>query len=209
MAKQINSPIMDRLKEDQNLEVGRRLREVRMGKGFSIRSLAEYSKLNVNTLSLIENGHTSPSVSTLQIVAQALQVPITTFFEANEENPKVIHQLEGSRPQTSFKHGLMENLGSNMTQFGAEPLIITLAPNADSGKTPIVHTGSEFVYCLEGHITYQIDNQAYLLKHGDSLMFEAHLPHRWWNEDATPSRMLLVLCPRDERDQPTERHFGS
>lgn len=207
MARQSNSPILESLKESQNIEVGRRLRKVRMGKGLSIRSLAEQSRLNVNTLSLIENGHTSPSVSTLQVLAQTLQIPITTFFETNDDN-KVIHQRARQRPHAKFAHGWMENLGSGSTRFGAEPLIITLDPNADSGKTPIVHTGSEFVYCLEGNITYHVDNEAYALQPGDSLMFEAHLPHRWRNEDGTPSRMLLVLCLMDERDQPTERHFG-
>lgn len=207
MARQNNSPILESLKESQNIEVGRRLREVRMGKGLSIRSLAEQSRLNVNTLSLIENGHTSPSVSTLQVLAQTLQIPITTFFETNSEN-KVIHQRAGQRLQARFAHGRMENLGAGSTRFGAEPLIITLNPNADSGKTPIVHTGSEFVYCLEGNITYHVDKEAYALRPGDSLLFEAHLPHRWRNEDEGPSRMLLVLCPRDDRDQPAGRHFG-
>jgi transcriptional regulator with XRE-family HTH domain len=208
MAKQTNSPITESLSESQNIEVGRRLREVRMGKGFSIRSLAEQSGLNVNTLSLIENGHTSPSVSTLQTIAQTLQIPVTTFFETNNNNKRVVHQRSGKRPHANFTHGEMEDLGSGMKRFGAEPLIITLNPKADSGKTPIVHTGTEFVYCLEGCITYHVDDQPYLLEQGDSLMFEAHLPHRWRNEDATPSRMLLVLCPLDDRDQPTERHFG-
>jgi transcriptional regulator with XRE-family HTH domain len=206
--KNNHAPILEALNDGTNIEVGRRLREVRMGKGYSIRLLAEQSSLNVNTLSLIENGHTSPSVSTLQILAQTLQVPITTFFETNNKNKKVVHQHAGQRPHASFTHGEMEDLGSGMARFGAEPLIITLNPKADSGKTPIVHTGSEFVYCLDGHITYQVDDQSYSLEQGDSLMFEAHLPHHWRNEDATPSRMLLVLCPLDDRDQPTERHFG-
>lgn len=207
MAKQ-HSPILDTLRDGQAFEVGRRLREIRMGRGYSIRSLAEQSKLNVNTLSLIENGHTSPSVSTLQTIAQTLQVPITTFFESQDGNKKVVHQRAGERPVASFAHGKMENLGWGTPQFGAEPLIITLDPHADSGRTPIVHTGSEFVYCLEGHVTYQVDDHAYPLEQGDSLMFEAHLPHRWRNEASTPSRMLLVLCPLDDRDQPAERHFG-
>ncbi len=207
MAKQ-HSPILETLREGEIIEVGRRLREVRMRRGLSIRLLAEQSKLNVNTLSLIENGHTSPSVSTLQAIAQTLQVPITTFFESSNVNAKVIHQRAGKRSYASFTHGKLEHLGSGIPQFGAEPLIITLDPEADSGKTPIVHTGSEFVYCLEGRITYQVDEHIYPLEQDDSLMFEAHLPHRWRNEDTTPSRMLLVLCPLDERDQPAERHFG-
>jgi quercetin dioxygenase-like cupin family protein len=96
-----------------------------------------------------------------------------------------------------------------MPRFGAEPLIVTLEPGADSGRTPIVHTGREFVYCLEGHIAYTVESDTYPLQPGDSLLFEAYLPHRWRNLDLTPSRMLLVLCPLDERDQPTERHFSA
>ncbi|MFZ5883259.1 MAG: helix-turn-helix domain-containing protein [Chloroflexota bacterium] len=208
MARLSKSPIVEILKESQPVEVGRRLRAVRMSRGLSIRALAEQSNLNVNTLSLIENGRTSPSVSTLQVIAQTLQVPITTFFEEDSTSQSVIHRRAGESSHVKFSHGTIENLGSNVPRFGAEPLIITLDPLAGSGKVPIVHTGSEFVYCLEGNITYQVDEKSYLLKPGDSLIFEAHLPHFWHNKDNSPSRMLLVLCPLDGRDQPAERHFG-
>ncbi|RPJ24040.1 MAG: cupin domain-containing protein [Chloroflexi bacterium] len=194
---------------ESNIDVGRRVRELRMGKGLSIRALAESSSLNVNTLSLIENGRTSPSVSTLQLIAQTLQVSISAFFETDHGNKKVVYQRTGNRPHALFTHGLVEDLGAGMIRFGAEPLIVTLKPKADSGRTPIVHTGREFVYCLEGHIIYHVDDQAYQLEPGDSLMFEAYLPHRWQNEGKAESRLLLVLCPMDERDQPAERHFGS
>jgi len=210
MAKQsiVNPLITEAINDGNEFDVGRRLREVRMGRGLSIRSLAEQCSLNVNTLSLIENGHTSPSVSTLQVIAQTLQIPISTFFEEDHGNNKVVYQRSGERPHATFTHGTMEDLGAGMTRFGAEPLIITLKPKADSGKTPIVHTGREFVYCLEGRITYHVEDRPYQLEQGDSLMFEAYLPHHWRNDDSSPSRMLLVLCPLDERDQPSERHFG-
>jgi transcriptional regulator with XRE-family HTH domain len=191
-----------------NIDVGHRLREIRLSRGFSIRALADASNLNVNTLSLIENGRTSPSVSTLQLIARTLQVPISTFFETDHGDQKVVYQRTGNRPRAVFTHGLVEDLGAGMVRFGAEPLIVTLKPKADSGRSPIVHTGREFVYCLEGRITYHVDEQAYRLEPGDSLMFEAYLPHRWQNEAESESRLLLVLCPMDERDQPSERHFG-
>jgi transcriptional regulator with XRE-family HTH domain len=189
------------------INVGHRLRELRGIRGLSIRVLAEQSGLNVNTLSLIENQRTSPSVSTLQQLAQTLQVPISAFFETNHGDKLVVHQKAGTRPRAAITHGSIEDLGAGMTRFGAEPFIVTLAPNADSGKTPIVHTGREFIYCLEGHIAYTVDTKTYNLEPGDSLLFEAYLPHRWKNLDTTLSRNLLVLCPLDERDHPTERHF--
>ena len=189
------------------ISVGQRLREIRVVRGLSMRVLAEKSGLNVNTLSLIENEHTSPSVSTLQQLAQSLQVPISEFFQTNHGSKQLVHQKDGKRPRVAFAHSTMEDLAAGMPRFGAEPMIVTLEPDADSGKKPIVHTGREFVYCLEGHIAYTVDNEKYLLEPGDSLIFEAYLPHHWKNADSTWSRVLLVLCPMDERDQPKERHF--
>ncbi len=204
--KTAGSPFVNAITSGE-INVGERLREIRTNLGLSIRALSEMSGLNVNTLSLIENGRTSPSVGTLQQLAQSLQIPVTEFFETDHGDRKVVHQKDGKRPRAAFAHGTMEDLGAGMPRFGAEPLIVSLQPNADSGKTPIVHTGREFVYCLEGHIAYTVDTETYLLEPGDSLLFEAYLPHRWKNADDKPSRALLVLCPLDERDQPTERHF--
>jgi transcriptional regulator with XRE-family HTH domain len=189
------------------INVGQRLHELRISRGLSLRALAEQSGLNVNTLSLIENQRSSPSVSTLQLLAQSLQVHISAFFDMDHGDQLVVHQKAGNRPRAAFTHGSIEDLGAGMPRFGAEPFIVTLAPNADSGKTPIVHTGREFIYCLEGHIAYSVDSETYLLEPGDSLLFEAYLPHHWKNMDVTPSCNLLLLCPLDERDRPTERHF--
>ena len=189
------------------IRVGDRLREIRLKLRLSLRALAKQSGLNVNTLSLIENGRTSPSVSTLQQLGQSLRVPISAFFEIDHGEKKVVFQKNGTRPHAAFAHGLMEDMGAGMPRFGAEPLIVTLNPNADSGKTPIVHTGREFVYCVEGKIAYSVDTETYVLEPGDSLLFEAYLPHHWKNLVTVPSRALLVLCPMDGRDSPTERHF--
>jgi transcriptional regulator with XRE-family HTH domain len=193
---------------NKNIDVGTRLRMLRTGAGLSIRALAEMSGLNVNTLSLIENGKTSPSVSTLQQLAQGLGVPVTEFFMMEQGDKTVVYQKNKGRPKALFEHGTMEDLGAGMSRFGAEPLIVTLEAKADSGVDPIVHTGREFVYCLDGRVEYLVDSEAYLLEPGDSLLFEAYLPHRWKNLAAKPSRVLLVLCPLDSRDQPVRRHFA-
>jgi transcriptional regulator with XRE-family HTH domain len=202
-----NSPFIVKL-DDGQISVGQRLREIRAVRGLSMRALAEMSGLNINTLSLIENQHTSPSVSTLQQLAQSLQVSITEFFQTNHGSKELVHQRHGQRARVSFEHSAMEDLSAGMPHFGAELLIVTLNPGADSGKNPIVHTGREFIYCIEGHVTYTVNNQKYFLDAGDSLVFEAYLPHQWKNSEPTPSRVLLILCPMDVRDSPTDRHFS-
>jgi transcriptional regulator with XRE-family HTH domain len=187
--------------------VGQRLRELRAEHDLSIRALAEQSGLAVNTLSLIENNKTSPSVSTLQQISAALKVPITAFFETVAPKNSVSYVKAGQRRIAAFSHGTLQDLGSGLTSRAVEPFLVTLEPNAGSGANPIVHTGHEFVYCLTGRIVYTIEERTFLLEPGDSLLFESHLPHRWQNADAGPSQALLVLYPADERDRPTERHF--
>jgi transcriptional regulator with XRE-family HTH domain len=189
------------------IDVGRRLRELRSERGLSIRALARQSGLNVNTLSMIENGKTSPSVSTLQQVAAALEIPINAFFEVKTPPQAIIYQKASERQFAVFSYGTLADLGAGFAHPDLEPFIVRLEPQTDSGDTPIVHTGLEFVFCLEGCLSYEVDGQVFSLVPGDSLIFEAHLPHRWRNAGDVPSRSLLMLSPSDERDRPDERHF--
>jgi mannose-6-phosphate isomerase-like protein (cupin superfamily) len=156
---------------------------------------------------MIENGKTSPSVATLQNVAFALGLPITAFFEDGNHKSKIAFQKAGQRRKAVFSHGTLEDLGEGLISRGAEPFLVVLDPHADSGKTPIVHTGREFLFCLEGRLIYVIEDLEFLMEPGDSLLFEAHLPHRWWNPGEIRTRALLVLCPADAQDRPTEQHF--
>ena len=192
---------------NNEVEVGRALRALRAKHGLSIRALAQKSGLAVNTLSLIENDKSSPSVATLQLLALALEVPITAFFETGSPKRRVAFTKASQRCGVAFAHGSLEDLGAGLPDRTVAPFVVTMKPNANSGAQPIVHTGHEFVFCLEGRMVYTIEDHTYLLEPGDSLLFESHLPHRWQNVEAVPARAILVLCPTDSRDQPTQRHF--
>jgi transcriptional regulator with XRE-family HTH domain/predicted Fe-Mo cluster-binding NifX family protein len=188
--------------------VGRRLRELRTRRGFSLRGLADRSGLNVNTLSLVENGKSSPSVSTLQQLALALEVPIVTFFESEPVQKRIVYTLANERPQADFGSAKMQNLGKDLAGSAVQPFAVTLKPGTGSGEHMIVHTGHEFVYCLSGSIHYRIEDIDYILNTGDSLLFEAHLSHCWENNGDEPAQILLILTPSDEREEPGGRHFS-
>lgn len=208
-SKAANNSIADESAPAQESLVGQRVRELRTERGLSIRALAEASGLAVNTLSLIENGKISPSVSTLHRIAAALGVIITAFFETPAPAQPIVHFSAGQRASAAFDHGTLEDLATGFTGHGLYPNLVTLEPHSGSGAEPIVHTGYEFAYCLEGRITYRIAGQLYHLQPGDSILFESHLPHCWQNAEDQPSRMILVLAPTDARDQPAHRHFSS
>ena len=180
-----------------DVDVGGRLRALREARQLSIRALAEASGLAVNTLSLIENGRTSPSVSTLQQIAVALSLPISAFFTPEIPRSRLVFLKADQQQPTAFPHGALADLGLGMAQRRIEPLLLSLDPGAGSGPQPIIHPGQEFVFCLEGRIGYSVENQRYLLEPGDSLLFEATLPHRWENSDRSPARAVLVLCPTE------------
>lgn len=188
--------------------VGQRLREIRTRQGFSLRALASRSGLNINTLSLVENGKSSPSVSTLQQLAQALFVPISAFFELAPTEKKVVFTAADQRPIAFFGTTRIHNLGKDLLDNAVQPFLVSLQPQMGSGEQMIVHTGYEFVYCLAGSIRYQIETDEFLLNEGDSLVFEAHLPHCWENTGNETAQILLVLYPTDENEAPGGRHFS-
>ncbi len=190
------------------VNIGQRLRDIRSERGLTIRDLARKSGLNVNTLSMIENGKNSPSLETLLQLSLTLETSMASFLESDASKKTIAYHKSSQRPHTAFAHGALEDLGAGMSRRGVETFLVTLSPHSNSGDNLMVHTGREVVFCLEGQLTYIIEDQTFLLETGDSLFFEAHLPHRWQNNGDVPSRSLLVLCPSDEQDHPTERHFS-
>ena len=188
--------------------VGRRLREQRTIQGYSLRALADRSGLNINTLSLIENGKSSASVSTLQSLAQALDVSISSFFESSPTEQPIVFTRSNERPLAVLGNAQMYNLGENLAGHYVQPFLVNLDPGMGSGDRITVHTGHEFVYCLSGQIYFRIQGKEFFLEPGDSLVFEAHLPHYWENRGACPVQFLLVLYPADLREEPVGRHLS-
>lgn len=187
--------------------VGRKLRALRLERGYSLRELAETSGLSINTLSLVENGKTSPSVATLQQLARALDVPLAAFFDATPQPRRIVFTPAGARPRMDIAHAVMHNLGQDLAGSAVQPFIVCLPPGAGSGDAPIVHTGHELVFGLSGAVRYCVDGQTFTLGAGDCLVFEAHLPHQWHNESTDEAQILLVIYPADRHEAPGGHHF--
>ena len=183
-------------KLEENL--GNRLRELRRQQGLSLRALAEKSGLSANTLSLIENGKTSPSVATLQQISLALNIPITAFFEVKVNREPVIFTQKDERSSSAFLHGKLEELGSGVGNEGLQPFIINFDPHSDSGSQPLTHEGSEFIFCLSGRVIYNVVGEEYTLEPGDSLLFASKMPHTWFNPLDEPSSVIIVMATPEE-----------
>lgn len=188
--------------------VGARVHEIRTRREMTLKNLSDRSKLNINTLSLIENGKTSPSIGTLQRLAKALNVPITAFFETEDVSTPVVFTSHEHRPMATAAETHVQNLGMNLKHSTLEPFVVVMPKNSGSGGRTLSHGGYEFAYCLSGQVLYRIEEVEYPMQAGDSVLFAAHLPHRWENTDDGESRLLLILTPAEIHPKPSGSHFS-
>src|SRR3990170_5864589 len=94
-----------------SVNIGERLRELREARNISMRTLATRSSLSANALSMIERGKTSPSVSTLYKLADALGVSITAFFGPETDKLQAVFLKADGRTRIAFSRGVFEGLG--------------------------------------------------------------------------------------------------
>jgi len=193
----------------QNIDVGTRLHDLRTERGLSMRGLSRLSGLSTNALSMIERSRTSPSVSTLYKIADALEVPITAFFRLEPTRQKIVFCKASERKRIPVPRGLWEGLGGESFTEGVEPLMITLERGANSGHFSMMHSGHEFVLCLEGELQYEVENERFTLLPGDSLLFSAKLEHRWRNAGTSTTQALIVLSGFVKGESPIEYHLTS
>jgi len=187
---------------EKNLEtaIGREVRELRRSRRMTVADLADATGLSVGMLSKIENGLTSSSLTTLQALSAALNVPVTGFFRRFEERREAVHvkageALEIKREGTRAGHqyNLLGHLGANNSGVVVEPYLITLNEESDVFPT-FQHEGVELLYILEGEVGYRHGNQSFHLKPGDSLFFDADAPHGPDELISLPVYYLSVIC---------------
>ncbi len=178
--------------------IGQEVRNFRRRLNLKGVELAKLSGLTPGALSKIENGQVSPSLATLQAIAQALSVPVTALFRRFEEQHAASHVPAGKgllieRRGTRVGH-LYHLLGhSTDKRVAFEPYLITLTE--ESEVFPLFqHTGTEFLYMLEGEVVYRHGDKTYRLRPGDSLLFDAIAPHGPDELISLPARYLSIIA---------------
>ena len=174
-----NAPTTGELKLE--VSIGRRVKLLRQRLQLTATELAAEAGLSPGMLSKIENGGTSPSLSTLKALARALNVPMTSFFADFEERRDCSYVRAGQgvlieRRGTKSGHRY-ELLGHSISgDIVVEPYLITLSEDAE----PYVlfqHDGVEFIYMLSGKVIYRHADKLYPMSAGDALFFDAGAPH--------------------------------
>ena len=183
------------------LAIGRQVRAFRTRQGMTVADLARRADLSIGMLSKVENGHTSPSLATLNALAHALNVPVTSLFRMFEETREAMNVKSGQgltieRQGTRAGHQY-QLLGHSSGQSpSVEPYLITLSEKSD--VFPLFqHEGIEFIYVLEGEVLYRHANRTYHLYPGDSLYFDSDAPHGPEELLSLPIRLLTVIVGKE------------
>ncbi len=185
--------------------IGNELRKFRHQQNMTVVDLSARAGLSAGMLSKIENGNTSPSLSTLKSLSDALHVPVTAFFRGYEEAQDATFVKAGTglkieRRGTRAGHQY-ELLGHTLSgRVVVEPYVITLTDKSD--VFPIFqHAGTELIYMLKGVVGYRHSDKTYVLKPGDSLFFSADAPHGPEDLLKLPIKFLSVISYVREEDE--------
>lgn len=191
--------------DSQSIEeaIGAQVRALRKRHDMTVAELASQAGLSAGMLSKVENGAISPSLSTLQSLAQALNVPLTDFFADFEQRQDVTHVKAGEgltieRRGTKVGHQYRLLGHPFLGDFAYEPYLITLTKEAEAYSS-FRHEGMEFVYILEGEVGYRHGNEVYRLRPGDSLFFSATAAHGPEELAKLPLKFLSVIVFQRER----------
>ncbi len=192
---------------DRALEaaIGAEIRATRQALEVTLADLARAASISTGMLSKIETGQASPSLATLQALATALNVPIATFFARYDEKREATYVKAGQglaiERRGSHKGHLYQLLGHSLrSKTQVEPYLITLDETSDAH--PIFqHPGVEFIYMLEGALTYRHGDRTYELGPGDSLFFDAQALHGPLELKHLPAVYLsVIVTPEGEAE---------
>lgn len=179
--------------------IGREVRAYRKKLGITVADLAAATSLSLGMLSKIENGITSPSLTTLQALSRALGVPVTAFFRRFEEERSAVFvkagegvEIERRGTRAGHQYSLLGHVDANTSGVVVEPYLITLSQNSDVFPT-FQHEGMEFIYMLEGEVIYRHGSHLFHMQPGDSLFFDADAPHGPEELTKLPMKYLSII----------------
>ena len=188
-------------KDDELAAVGSTIRALRRERGLSLRDLSRMSGLSTGFLSMVERGHSSLALTSLNNVAKALNVDLVELFPPGRKVrkahplPHVSRAEEDGQVSIASSQRVYKVLSPRAPDLVLEPLLVTVQPGSDM-QEPYAHDGEEFAYVLDGEIMFIVEGVEYRLGPGDSIHVLSTVPHAIHNDTGKPVRILWVLTPR-------------
>lgn len=170
--------------------LGSRVRRLRAATGLSVRAFAEATGFSASFISQMENGVVSPSLGSLEKIAEALGVTLRDLFADAEQGRLIVRREDRPHAHSSWSRARIEALGVAGQKLAA--LLITLEPEGRSGKRPRAQLKEEFGFVLEGEVRLTLGEEEHELRKGDSAVLPAGVPRLWVNAISREARVLIV-----------------
>lgn len=152
------------------MEIGYKIKTLRVAKNLTQEELADRAELSKGFISQVERDLTSPSIATLVDILQCLGTTLKDFFN-DEEDEQIVFKQEDYFEKTDDELGnKIEWIIPNAQKNEMEPIRLTLHPNGSS-YPDLPHEGEEFGYVLSGNITIHVGNKSCKAKKGESFYF--------------------------------------
>ena len=174
------------------MDIGKKIKELRLSNDLTLEELASRSELTKGFLSQVERNLTSPSISTLEDILEALGTDLSHFFRQEQEKKIVFHTADFFEDeQEDYK---IEWIVPNAQKNDMEPILLTLHPGCDSMEM-VSHSGEEFGYVLKGSILLVKGNQTYRIKAKETFYIEGSESHYLHNPGSVEARILWITTP--------------
>ena len=171
---------------------GKQLNKLRKERGLSLREIARRTDLTASFLSQVEHGTSNVSIDSLRRIAEALDVPMMHFLEeppvdidniSEHVDPEPCEDEDRSRayspvvragcrpklilPPSGLEYQLLvPNLSTKL-----EAVIGRAAPGTGNIARKLRSETDEFIYVLSGEVVIGLDDEEYILRPGDSILF--------------------------------------
>jgi transcriptional regulator with XRE-family HTH domain len=176
---------------------GTRIRSLREGMDLSLRDLAERSGVSAPMLSQVERGETSPTLAVAEKIAVGLELSLSQLLRLDEAGHVVVVRAGEGRTRRRRGHRTDE-LTPALPGQRADVSVHALEPGAATGRPgdpPLHEPGArETAVVVSGTVTLVVDGQKHELTEGDSVTFDADLPHHFENRSRAPARFLAVVA---------------
>jgi transcriptional regulator with XRE-family HTH domain len=172
--------------------LGAAIRRHRQKLRLSLRTFATQVGFAPSFLSQVETGAASPSIASLERIAHALGVTLSSLFQPpGDDRVSIVRVAARARLESAWSQATIEGLGRS-GGGPLEPLLVTLEKQGASGATEAPTPGEVFVLVQKGVVTLSVDSTRHELRRGDAAIIPAGVPHRWFNASRRRVELLLV-----------------
>lgn len=180
-----------------DIDVGLRLKIVRLRHQLSQRALAKRAGVANASISLIESGNTSPSVSALKRILAGIPMTLAEFFsdELPGTKSEVFYRAQDLTEISGGEGISYRQIGSSKAGHVLQILYENYAVGADTGMMMLEHEGEEGGVILAGRLEVTVGEVSRILGSGDAYYFNSRVPHRFRNAGTEPCTLVSSCSP--------------